>query len=192
VLTSFSDPHRHQPEADIIGLEQTGGGIIMARFRARTLRWKAVESNGVVGYKIYWAKGGEVTYASESVYVKDLTAIEIPDALEGFVAEPGVFMFGITTIDQWGNESDMTTMREPFHFSVPPAPESLWVAPLSVPNALDPMWLDNINSMVAEESNHRQTEEELLISQLDDIFDDDETEPEPKNQEHKPSEFYEP
>jgi hypothetical protein len=164
----------------------------MARVRARTLRWKAVESNGVVGYKIYWEKGDTVTYDSESIHIGNQAEIVIPDGLEGFVPETGQYMFGITTIDQWGNESDMTTMREPFHFSVPPAPESLWVAPLSVPDALDPMWVDNINSMVAEESDNRQTEEELLISQLDDIFDDDEIEQEPKNQDYKPPEFYDP
>lgn len=162
----------------------------MGKLQARTLRWKAVESDQVVGYKVYWSKGEKVTYDSESVYIQDLTEIVIPDALEGFVHEPGVYMFGITTLDQWGNESDMTTLREPFHFTVPPAPESLWVAPISVPVKPDPVWSETMDLMAAADSTKGQTEEDLLISELEDIIDDSETQPGSEEENQQPPAFY--
>jgi hypothetical protein len=132
--------------------------MIMARFRARTLRWQAVDSDKMVGYKIYWSKGDKVTYDSESVYVQDLTEIVIPDALEGFVPEPGVFMFGITAIDQWGNESDMTTLKEPFHFSAPLAPGSLSVVPISEPSELHSLWVESNGRTMAADRDEEPLE----------------------------------
>mgnify|MGYP001340717493 CR=1 FL=1 len=96
----------------------------MARFRAQTLSWKAVESDNVVGYKIYYAKGNKVDYNSESVYIQNVTELVIPNALEGFIPQRGLYMFGITSVDRFGNESDIEILKEPAHFIAPPAPES--------------------------------------------------------------------
>jgi len=114
----------------------------MAKYRSHSLRWKIVESDEVVGYKIYWSKGDKVTYDSPSIYVQDLDEIVIPDALEGFVPEPGTFMFGITAMDKWANESDLTLLKEPLKFSAPVAPAALWVQPLSVPSPPESVWVE--------------------------------------------------
>jgi hypothetical protein len=109
----------------------------MARFQSRTLSWKPVDSKNVVGYKIYWSKGTTVSYDSESIYVQDLTEIIIPDALKGFVPEAGIYMFGITAVDRWGNESDIKNLTEPLRFSAPLAPASVWLDSVGGPSAPD-------------------------------------------------------
>jgi hypothetical protein len=109
----------------------------MARFQSRTLSWKPVDSKNVVGYKIYWSKGTTVSYDSESIYVQDLTEIIIPDALKGFVPEAGIYMFGITAVDRWGNESDIKNLTEPLRFSAPLAPASVWLDSVGGPCAPD-------------------------------------------------------
>jgi hypothetical protein len=118
---------------------------VIAKYRSQSLRWKLVDSDEVAGYKIYWAKGDKVTYDSPSVYVEDLDEIVIPDALEGFVPEPGIFMFGITAIDKWANESDLTLLKEPLKFSAPAAPANLWVQPLSLPSPPESVWVETID-----------------------------------------------
>lgn len=138
----------------------------MARFRTRTLRWKAVESEQVAGYKIYWAKGNKVTYDSESIYIEGLTEIVIPDALEGFEPEAGAFTFGITAIDKLGNESDLTTLKEPLKFSAPAPPESLWLEPLDAPPAPDALWVDPMDRRVAGDRRKESGDEEMLINDL--------------------------
>ncbi len=41
----------------------------------------------------------------------------------------GPVMFGITALDTEGNESDMTTLDEPFHLQVPSPPRRLRLEP---------------------------------------------------------------
>lgn len=141
----------------------------MAKYRSRTLRWKAVASDEVVGYKIYWSKGETVTYDADSVSLQRVTEITIPDDLEGFAPEPGAFMFGITAIDQWGNESDLATLKEPFYFSAPPAPGALWVQPIAVPSAPEFLRMDAIEGSVTGEGRSAPAEEEDLLDGLEDI-----------------------
>jgi hypothetical protein len=107
--------------------------MTMARFQSRTLSWKPVDSKDVVGYNVYWAKGATVSYDSESIYVQDLTEIIIPEALKGFVPEAGIYMFGITAVDRWGNESDIKKLIEPLRFSAPLAPASVWLDSVGSP-----------------------------------------------------------
>jgi hypothetical protein len=103
---------------------QITGGITMAKSQSPTLRWKPVDSKDVIGYKVYWSKSDTVSYDSESVCVQDLTEIIISDALKGLAHEPGIYRFGITAIDRWGNESDITKLSEPFKFSATSIPAS--------------------------------------------------------------------
>jgi len=143
----------------------------MAKYRSRTLRWKAVASDDVAGYKVYWSKGEKVTYDSESVCVQKVTKITIPDDLAGFAPSPGLFMFGITAIDQWGNESDLTTLKEPFHFTAPPEPSALWVQPIAVPSAPEFLRLDAIERSAKGAGGLAPAEEEDLLDGLEDIED---------------------
>jgi len=167
-------------------------GQIMSKFRSRTLCWKEVESDQVAGYKIYWSKGQSVSYESDAIYVKDLTEIVIPDALEDFVPEPGDYMFGITAIDKWGNESDIKTLKEPIHFSAPFKPESFWVEPISATCAPDSLWME-INDMALAIDRIKEPVEKTEM--VDEFFENDDLEsqhiePEPKNPNQQPPDFY--
>ena len=94
----------------------------MAMIRKCKLSWATSEADHVVGYRLYWAKGTSVGYDSECIEVGKVTEIAIPD---GITPCDGPVMFGITALDNEGNESDMTTIAEPFLIQVPEAPRSL-------------------------------------------------------------------
>ena len=96
---------------------QRGGQ--MAMIRKCKLAWAASEADHVVGYRLYWAKGTSVGYHSNCIEVGKVTEIGIPEEI---APGDGPVMFGITAIDSDGNESDMTTIAEPFVFQVPEAP----------------------------------------------------------------------
>jgi len=98
----------------------------MARLRKCKLVWAPSETNGVAGYKLYWASGGDVGYHCDAVKVGKVTEIEIPACVD---LSNGPVMFGITAIDIEGNESDMTTLAEPFHLKAPPPPRNLCLEP---------------------------------------------------------------
>ena len=98
----------------------------MAMIRKCKLSWAASEAEHVVGYRLYWSKGTSVGYDSECIEVGKVTEIGIPD---GITPGDGPMMFGITALDREGNESDMTTIAEPFLIQVPEAPRSLSLEP---------------------------------------------------------------
>ena len=97
----------------------------MAKMKKRRLSWKASNSSQVVGYKLYWSVGGGVGYHSSCVGLKNVTEIVLPDDVASFTPANGPIEFGITAIDELGNESDMATLFAPYQFSVPEAPQDL-------------------------------------------------------------------
>jgi hypothetical protein len=99
----------------------------MVKFRKYKFSWAASDSKNVVGYKVYWSKGTEVSYDSEYIGLINLTEIILPDDVP-FLDIP--IMFGVTAIDRDGNESDITTLPEPFQVQVPKAPVRLTLEPL--------------------------------------------------------------
>lgn len=94
----------------------------MAKIRKFKLSWAASESKNVIGYKVYWSKGTEVSYDSKYIDSINLTELILPDDVP-FSDSP--IMFGVTAIDMDGNESDITTLPEPFQVQVPKAPAGL-------------------------------------------------------------------
>ena len=97
----------------------------MAKMKKRRLSWKASNSSQVVGYKLYWSAGGGVGYHSSCVRLNNVTEIVLPDDVASFTPANGPIEFGITAIDELGNESDMATLFAPYQFSVPEAPQGL-------------------------------------------------------------------
>ncbi|WP_372681106.1 hypothetical protein [Desulfosarcina sp.] len=95
----------------------------MAKIRKSKLSWKASESENVVGYKLYWSKAAKVGYDSKSIKVGNVTKIALPDDV---TLPDGPVMFGVTAIDNDGNESDMTTTPEPF---LGPGDRDEWLPP---------------------------------------------------------------
>lgn len=97
----------------------------MAKMKRRRLSWKASESPQVVGYKLYWSEGGDVTYDSKSIKLGNVTAVILPDQVASFKPGNGPLEIGLTAVDELGNESDMITVSAPYQFSVPEAPGGL-------------------------------------------------------------------
>lgn len=100
----------------------------MAKIKKRKLRWAASQSPQVVGYKLYWEEGGQVTYHSLCANLGNITEVVLPDGVENFSMKPdsGAIELGITAVDELGNESDMITVSAPYQFNVPHAPDEIW------------------------------------------------------------------
>ncbi len=99
----------------------------MAKIKKRTLRWTASESPQVVGYKLYWSEGGQVSYDCPFAKLGNTTEVVLPDDVESFDPESGPIEFGISAVDELGNESDLITISAPYQFNVPQAPEGIWL-----------------------------------------------------------------
>jgi len=109
----------------------------MAKMKKRILRWEASDSPQVSGYKLYWAQGGGVTYASIHENLGNVTEILLPDGVQSFSMGQGPVEFGVTAIDELGNESDMMTLTAPYQFSVPEPPRNLKIEAFHKPKAVE-------------------------------------------------------
>ena len=102
----------------------------MAKIKRRRLKWIASNSSQVVGYKLYWSENGEVNYDSQGVMLGNITEIVLPDDVKSFSPNGGPIEFGVTAVDELGNESDMVTLTAPYQFNVPKAPDDLYLQKL--------------------------------------------------------------
>lgn len=87
-------------------IENTQLAIIKGR--CARVRWNASPSPNVVGYKLYWAVGGGVNYDSESAEVGNVNEVILPDHVPSFPVFPGNIEIGVTAVNEFGKESDMT------------------------------------------------------------------------------------
>ena len=97
----------------------------MAKMKKRKLCWKTSGSSQVVGYKLYWSEGSIPGYDSNFEMLGNVSEIILPDDVASFEPKSGPVTFGITAVDELGNESDMVTLAAPYQFSVPEAPDDL-------------------------------------------------------------------
>ena len=132
----------------------------MARLRKCKLYWAASETEDIVGYKLYWAKGATVSYDCESIAVGKVNGIPIPECLR-LSDEP--VMFGITAVDIDGNESDMTTLDAPFQLEPPGPPRHLHIEPTD-------------EFVCAEKFGEEAIEPEMIQQLINDLEDDDSSE----------------
>ena len=102
----------------------------MAKMKRRKLKWVASESAQVVGYKLYWSEDGAVNYDSRCAILGNVTEIILPDDVNSFIPNGGPIEFAITALDELGNESDMITLKAPYQFNVPKAPDDLYMQKL--------------------------------------------------------------
>ena len=102
----------------------------MAKIKRRKLKWIASGSSQVVGYKLYWSENGAVHYDSQCAILGNITEIVLPDDVHSFTPNGDPIEFGITALDELGNESDMITLKAPYQFNVPRAPEDLYMQKL--------------------------------------------------------------
>jgi hypothetical protein len=103
----------------------------MAKMKKRRLSWKPSGSPQVIGYKLYWSEGSEVTYKSQSAQLGNVTSIVLPDDVATFEPGSGPLEIGLTAVDELGNESDMIAVSAPYQFSVPEAPDGLKIESVS-------------------------------------------------------------
>ena len=96
----------------------------MAKVKKRRLVWEPSTSPNVIGYKLYWAEGGEVNYDSPWAMIGNVTEVVLPEQVPSFPIVKGSIELGITAVNEVGNESDMMIFAAPFQFSVPEAPTS--------------------------------------------------------------------
>lgn len=124
----------------------------MAKIRKCKLSWEASDSDHVIGYKLYWSKTMDVSYDSKYIKVGNVTEIALPDDV---TLSDGPVMFGVTAVDKDGNESDMTTIGEPYQLHVPKAPAGLSLKPLDEYNLVgaperEPNKLHNVTPISPE------------------------------------------
>jgi len=131
----------------------------MAKIRKCKLSWEASDSENVIGYKLYWSKAAEVSYDSKYIKVGNVTEIALPDDV---TLSDGPVMFGVTAIDKDGNESDMTTIPEPYQLLVPKAPVGLALKPLDDYKLVDSTkpesnQLDNAADISPEQNDNEES-----------------------------------
>lgn len=102
----------------------------MAKIKKRKLKWSTSSSSQVIGYKLYWSENGAVNYDSKCVTLGNVTEIVLPDDVDSFIPGGGPVEFAVTAVDELGNESDMITLKAPYQFNVPKAPEDLYLQKL--------------------------------------------------------------
>ena len=137
----------------------------MAKIKRRKLKWIASGSSQVVGYKLYWSENGAVEYDSQCAILGNVTEIILPDDVNSFIPNGGPIEFGITALDELGNESDMITLKAPYQFNVPKAPEDLYMQKLDdfcitgLPNDED----DRVDYYITSHQNDESDENEPVI-----------------------------
>jgi hypothetical protein len=119
----------------------------VAKIKKRKLKWIASGSSQVVGYKLYWSDNGAVNYDSKCVRLGNVTEIVLPDDVASFIPGGGPVEFGIAAVDELGNESDMITLKAPYQFNVPEAPEDLYL------QKLDDFFITRVQNSEEEEDD---------------------------------------
>ena len=97
----------------------------MSKMKKRKFRWDVSKSSQIVGYKLYWSEWGGVDYNSPCAELGNVSAVVLPDDVAAFTPASGPVEFGLTAVDELGNESDMAILYAPYQFSVPEAPANL-------------------------------------------------------------------
>jgi hypothetical protein len=78
-----------------------------SKMKRKQLRWRASPSPNVVGYRLYWAIGRDVTYDSDFTEFRGRTGLILPDDVPFLHNAGGEVELGVTAISLSGNESDM-------------------------------------------------------------------------------------
>jgi hypothetical protein len=154
----------------------------MAKLKKRKLRWQASSSPQVIGYKLYWAECGQVNYNSNHALLGNVTEIVLPDDVDAFKPSDGQIEFGVASIDELGNESDMITLKAPYQFSVPKAPQSIELEKLEQYHTTDLTEADTdqaeaielIEAIASEQnpkpfSTNKPNEDKAVVSRMNDF-----------------------
>ena len=97
----------------------------LGRVRKKRIRWEPSSGGNVSMYRLYWAKDGDVSYASEHADLGTVTEVILPDDVPSFPPIAGQIGLGITALNEAGNESDITKTTAHLNFIAPAAPADL-------------------------------------------------------------------
>ena len=89
----------------------------VSKTKKKRIGWSRSSSPNVVGYRLYWAVSGEVSYNSEFIDIGDRTEAILPDQVPPLHHFRGEIALSITALNCNGNESDM--VRFNVHFDAP-------------------------------------------------------------------------
>ncbi len=107
---------------------QIGKGVEeIGRIKKKIVRWQPSVSVDVRSYRLYWSEVGEVSYHSDHADLGHVTEIILPDDIPSFPLVEGDIEFGVTAINNAGNESDITRLTLHLNFRVPDAPQDFRV-----------------------------------------------------------------
>jgi hypothetical protein len=102
----------------------------MGKIKQKKLRWEPAAGEESTNYKLYWSKNGTLDYTSSFAEVGTVTQVTLPDDIPSFPRMAGNLELGIASVNQAGNESDITKISAYFDFTVPEAPKNLVVEEL--------------------------------------------------------------
>ncbi len=100
----------------------------MSKIKTKTLSFPESGSPDVSGYKLYYeVVPAEVTYTSPSVALSSNSVVlnEIPELVDA----DNVYNIGVASVDDGGNESDMSKLNDvPLDFAAPEPPGPLSIS----------------------------------------------------------------
>jgi hypothetical protein len=102
----------------------------MAKIVTKTLGWIAPGDADLVSHKVYVDTGATLpTYDSQNVIVPmPATSLELPYGFAGMPLVDGTYNFGISAVDDFGNESDITHISADLDFLAPSPPTGLYIS----------------------------------------------------------------
>jgi hypothetical protein len=140
----------------------------MAKIKKRKLSWKASASSQVIGYKLYWSENDDLDYDSNCEMLGNVTEIILPDSVASYKPKTGPIHFGITAVDELGNESDMMLLAAPYQFNVPEAPDDLHL------QAIDDYYTSNVQQGKSDDKEEVDHGEPVVSMNNSDRFDTEE------------------
>lgn len=101
----------------------------MAKVISKRISWTAATTPDIVAHRVYVEPEGTlIDYNSFNTTVDmPKTDIVVPGEFPGWPMEEGNYGVGISSVDDMGNESDITIISSPFDFSAPDAPTGVVV-----------------------------------------------------------------
>ncbi len=123
------------------------------KIRKKRIRWSASPSPDVVGYRLYWASKGNVSYQSDFLEIVYRREIILPDQVPSLGYNKGEVELGLTAVNAYGNESAMVRFTVNFELPVSDVSQVLvrsasegWEAPQNTS-----ILVDDLNHQVIRE-----------------------------------------
>lgn len=101
----------------------------MPKVIKKNIRFMVSTDVDVVAHRVYVAANPDaLDFTSPMAEVPmPEDKVLVPDNFPGFPLRDTDYQIGVTSVDDVGNESDMTVIQHPFDFSAPSAPSQVWV-----------------------------------------------------------------